>query len=81
MQGLKHWIWLLLLMGFSWAQQKVAVTFTYDLPYGLEVRSVSLRGSFNNWAELPMQKTKEGVWQVMLELLPGPVQYKFFING
>ncbi|MDT7920824.1 MAG: alpha-amylase family glycosyl hydrolase [Meiothermus sp.] len=81
MQGLKHWIWLLLLMGFSWAQQKVAVTFTYDPPYGLEVRSVSLRGSFNNWAELPMQKTEEGVWQVTLELPPGPVQYKFFING
>ena len=82
MQGLKHWTWLLLLLlGFSWAQQKISVTFTYDPPYGLEVRSVSLRGSFNNWAELPMQKTEEGVWQVTVELPPGPVQYKFFING
>lgn len=82
MQGLKHWIWmLLLLLGFSWAQQRISVTFTYDPPYGLEVRSVSLRGSFNNWAELPMQKTQEGVWQVTLELPPGSIQYKFFING
>lgn len=82
MQGLKHWTWLLLLLlGFSWAQQKLPVTFTYDPPYGLEVRSVSLRGDFNNWAELPMQKTAEGVWQVTVELPPGPIQYKFFING
>ncbi|AWR85445.1 alpha amylase catalytic region [Meiothermus taiwanensis WR-220] len=72
---------LLLLLGFSWAQQQIAVTFTYDPPYGLEVRSVSLRGSFNNWAELPMQKTEEGVWRVTVELPPGPIQYKFFING
>ncbi len=82
MYALRHWMWLgLLLFSLAWAQQKVAVTFTYDPPYGLEVRSVSLRGSFNNWAELPMQKTEEGVWQVTLELPPGPVQYKFFING
>jgi len=72
---------VLLFLGFSLAQQKISVTFTYDPPYGLEVRSVSLRGSFNNWAELPMQKTEEGVWQVAVELPPGPVQYKFFING
>ncbi|MCX7803457.1 MAG: glycogen-binding domain-containing protein, partial [Meiothermus ruber] len=80
MQGRKLWalLWLLLL-GFSWAQQRVPVTFTYDPPYGLEVRSVSLRGSFNNWAELPMQKTEDGVWQVTVELPPGPIQYKFFI--
>ncbi|MCS7068732.1 MAG: alpha-amylase family glycosyl hydrolase [Meiothermus sp.] len=82
MRGLKQWIVLVLLLpGFSWAQQKIAVTFTYDPPVGLEVRSVSLRGSFNNWAELPMQKTEEGVWQVVVELPPGLVQYKFFING
>jgi len=81
-RGHRHWIWLwLLLLGFSWAQQRVPVTFTYDPPYGLEVRSVSLRGSFNNWAELPMQKTGDGVWQVTVELPPGPIQYKFFING
>lgn len=82
MQGRKLWalLWLLLL-GFSWAQQKIAVTFTYDPPYGLEVRSVSLRGSFNNWAELPMQQTEDGVWQVAVELPSGPIQYKFFING
>jgi len=81
-RGLKYWMVLaLLLLGFSMAQDKISVTFTYDPPVALEVRSVSLRGSFNNWAELPMQKTEEGVWQVAVELPTGPVQYKFFING
>ncbi|MCV4639432.1 glycogen-binding domain-containing protein, partial [Escherichia coli] len=57
------------------------VTFTYDPPAGLEVRSVSLRGSFNNWAELPMNKQDNGTWSLSVELEPGVVQYKFFING
>jgi len=60
---------------------KVPVTFTYDPPAGLEVRSVSLRGSFNNWAELPMNKQDNGTWSLSVELEPGVVQYKFFING
>ncbi len=81
MRRLKHWIGLWLLLGFSLAQENILVTFTYDPPMALEVRSVSLRGSFNNWAELPMQKTEEGVWQVTVALPPGVVQYKYFING
>ncbi len=82
MRRLKHWMLLLLLvLGFSLAQDKLPVTFTYHPPMGPEVRSVSLRGNFNNWAELPLQKTPEGVWQVTLKLAPGLIQYKFFING
>ncbi|MCS7194003.1 MAG: glycogen-binding domain-containing protein, partial [Meiothermus sp.] len=76
MRRLLFWVGFL---GAALAQNKV--TFTYDPPYGLEVRSVSLRGSFNGWAEQPMQKTPEGTWQVTLELPPGKVVYKFFING
>lgn len=59
----------------------VPVTFTYDPPAGLEVRSVSLRGSFNQWGEIPMLQQPDGTWSVTVELPPGPVQYKFFING
>lgn len=59
----------------------VPVTFTYDPPTGLEVQSVSLRGSFNNWGETPMQKQPDGTWSVTVDLKPGEVQYKFFING
>ncbi|WP_299428845.1 alpha-amylase family glycosyl hydrolase [uncultured Meiothermus sp.] len=72
---------LFALLGFSLAQEKLPVTFTYDPPMILEVRSVSVRGSFNNWAELPMQKTEAGVWQARVELPRGPIAYKFFING
>lgn len=82
MRGKRQWLVLLLvLLGFSLSQQKIPVTFTYDPPMALEVRSVSLRGNFNNWAELPLQKTPEGVWRVTLELARGLIQCKFFING
>ncbi|WP_243090058.1 alpha-amylase family glycosyl hydrolase [Thermus neutrinimicus] len=58
----------------------VPVTFRYTPPPGLEVRSVSLRGSFNQWGETPMQR-ENGSWAVTVDLDPGEHQYKFFING
>ncbi len=69
-------VWLVLALVFA-----VPVTFTYDPPSGLEVQSVSLRGSFNNWGQIPLQKQPDGTWSVTLDLPPGDVQYKFFING
>ena len=59
----------------------VEVTFTYRPPPGLEVRSVSLRGSFNNWGEWPMKKNPDGSWSLTVDLPPGEHAYKFFING
>ncbi|RTI10193.1 alpha-amylase, partial [Thermus scotoductus] len=67
------WVWLSLALA-------VPVTFRYTPPSGLEVRSVSLRGSFNSWGETPMQK-ENGSWAVTVDLDPGEHQYKFFING
>ncbi|ADW21717.1 alpha-amylase family glycosyl hydrolase [Thermus scotoductus] len=67
------WVWLSLALA-------VPVTFRYTPPSGLEVRSVSLRGSFNSWGETPMQK-EDGSWAVTVDLDPGEHQYKFFING
>jgi glycosidase len=58
---------------------KVPVTFTYN-PQGKNVTSVSLRGSFNNWKELPMEN-ENGVWKKTVCLEPGQYEYKFFING
>lgn len=62
-------------------QEAVAVTFTYVPEPGEEVRSVSLRGSFNNWGETPMQRLPDGSFSVTLYLPPGSYQYKYFING
>ncbi|MCL6568801.1 MAG: glycogen-binding domain-containing protein, partial [Meiothermus silvanus] len=56
------------------------VTFKYTPPQGTEVRTVSLRGQMNNWGETPM-RLENGVWTVTVEVQPGRVQYKFFING
>ena len=81
MKQIRWLVLLILLFGFAAAQQKISVTFTYDPPSTVEVKTVSLRGSFNSWAELPMKKNDAGAWVVTVELEPGPIQYKFFING
>ena len=69
---------LVLVLGLALGVQ---VTFKYTPPPGLEVSSVSLRGSFNNWGETPMQPQPDGSWAVTLDLDPGEYTYKFFING
>jgi len=57
------------------------VTFTYSPAAGMDVQSASVRGSFNNWDETPMEEQDDGTWQVTLDLDPGEYQYKYFVNG
>lgn len=59
----------------------MAVTFTYVPEPGQTVDSVSLRGSFNNWGETPMQRQPDGSFSITLYLPPGTYQYKYFIDG
>ncbi len=56
------------------------VEFTYNAP---NARSVHLSGGFNRWepTATPMEKTKDGVWKVILEFEPGVHQYKIVVNG
>lgn len=56
-------------------------TFSYIPLEDEEILSVSLRASFNNWDEWPMEKKLDGTWRITLNLEPGEYQYKFFING
>jgi len=51
--------------------------------YEPNAQIVYLAGTFNNWAPtgLPMSKTKDGIWEVKVKLIPGNYQYKFVING
>ncbi|NJE06068.1 pullulanase [Thermococcus sp. M36] len=58
---------------------RVPVRFTY-YPGNETVKLVSLRGSFNNWAEWPM-KEENGTWSTTVCLRPGRYEYKYFING
>ncbi|WP_258084429.1 alpha-amylase family glycosyl hydrolase [Thermococcus thermotolerans] len=58
---------------------RVPVRFAY-YPGNETVKSVSLRGSFNNWAEWPM-KEENGTWSTTVCLRPGRYEYKYFING
>ncbi|WP_367883752.1 glycogen-binding domain-containing protein [Thermococcus peptonophilus] len=57
------------------------VKFTYNPPGNRTVKSVSLRGSFNDWGgEWPMG-LKNGTWRKTVCLRPGRYEYKYFING
>ncbi len=60
---------------------KVPVTFKYVPLPGEEVTSVSLRGTFNDWGEWPMELQPDGFWAITVCLAPGVYEYKFFING
>lgn len=57
------------------------VTFAFAPTEGMQVESVSLRGSFNGWGETAMEPGDDGTWTVTVELPSGEHQYKFFING
>ena len=69
---------LLFFLTFAFAED---VTFNFVPRDGVDVRSVSLRGEFNNWGETPMTLQEDGSWAVTIDLEPGEYQYKFFING
>ena len=59
------------------------VTFRYQPVIG-GVDKVAVAGTFNNWAAdaNPMTDAdKDGVWEAVLELPPGKVEYKFVVNG
>lgn len=80
---------VLLVMGTllaGWSQDRPPiepgeVTFRFVPPPGFEVRSVSLRGTMNDWGETPMTRQPDGTWAVTVYLSEGEWRYKFFING
>jgi glycosidase len=70
----------------GWSQDRAPVepgevTFRFVPPPGFEVRSVSLRGTMNDWGETPMVRQADGSWSVTVVLDEGEWRYKFFING
>ena len=46
-------------------------------------QSVSVAGDFNDWdpARAPLDRTRDGVWSVMLPLNEGRYQYMFLVDG
>jgi cyclomaltodextrinase / maltogenic alpha-amylase / neopullulanase len=60
------------------------VVFAYRPPPGApELRSLSVRGTFNDWSEsaLPMERQADGSWRASTELEAGRHEYKYYING
>lgn len=58
--------------------ERTSVTFRY---HNDDAKSVSLRGTMNNWDETKMEKDAKGIWSVTLDLTPREYQYKFYINN
>jgi 1,4-alpha-glucan branching enzyme len=55
-------------------------TFRFSSP---EAMSVLLVGDFTHWQQrgIPMQKGKDGIWVVTVELPPGKHTYRFIVDG
>jgi glycosidase len=60
---------------------KIETTFVFVPDAEEDIRSVSLRGSFNAWGETQMVRMQNGSWSATLCLEPGKHLYKYFING
>ncbi|XP_063722442.1 uncharacterized protein LOC134848861 isoform X3 [Symsagittifera roscoffensis] len=46
-----------------------------------EAEKVSVRGDFNNWEELQLNKSEDGVFKGSLKLTAGDYMYKYFVDG
>ncbi|MCF0223533.1 MAG: glycoside hydrolase [Fibrobacter sp.] len=60
---------------------KVAVEFVADCPLA---SSVSVAGTFNNWAvdvDILKKDKKSGLWKAKINLVPGDYEYKFVCDG
>jgi len=55
-------------------------TFHFKSP---SATTVSLAGDFTDWQKraIPMQKGKDGIWLVTVELMPGKHNYRFIVDG
>jgi hypothetical protein len=54
--------------------------YTFKLANHTSARKVTVTGSFNKWAEIPM-RLKNGVWETSLYLHDGNYLYHFMVNG
>ena len=55
-----------------------------ELPEGLEVESLSVAGTFNNWdpEATPMKQKKNGVYSAEVEVKPGEAcEFRYVANG
>lgn len=71
---------LLLASTPAWAAK---ITFRYQPVIG-GVSNVSVSGSFDNWdpkAHPMKDDDKDGVWETVIELPAGRIEYKFVVNG
>ncbi len=56
------------------------IEFTFRAP---EAKKVYIAGTFNDWntKSMPMKKSKDGTWRIMVKLSPGRYEYKYFADG
>lgn len=57
---------------------KKRVYFRLQAP---DAKEVNVLGSFNEWAERPLKKQKDGEWSTWTLLESGRYEYRFLIDG
>lgn len=56
---------------------KEGVKFVYEG----KAKNVTVKGTFSNWADIPLKLEKENVWSVTVEVPVGKHQYGFVVDG
>ena len=56
----------------------VTAVFTVRAP---DAARVGVAGEFNRWMPVPMQRARDGTWQVEIELPPGTYEYVYLVDG
>lgn len=57
---------------------RVLVTFTLTAP---GARSVEVTGQFSDWQPVPMRRTRNGAWDITIELEPArALEFKYLID-
>jgi 1,4-alpha-glucan branching enzyme len=59
---------------------KSEIEFSLNAP---GAKKVYIAGTFNGWntKSMPMKKSKDGIWKIMVKLSPGCHEYKYFLDG
>lgn len=63
-------------------QDRGLVRVTFELPAEVHGQTIHLVGDFTSWKGVPMERRKDGGWQVSADLEPGrSYEFRYLIDG
>ena len=66
---------------FNKGRKKDTIRFSFRPRPEVPVKKVQLVGDFSEWQPITMPRQKGGNYALSVELIPGPHEYKFIVDG